>query len=39
LTRNYSNRVDPNLAPEDAGYMELVLGIAANWRFSTGHQR
>ncbi len=38
-TRNYSNRSDPNLTAEEAGYQEIVLGGAATWRFSTGRER
>lgn len=37
--RKYSNRSDPNLAPDEAGYSELVLGGALSWRYSTRGDR
>lgn len=35
FARDYSNRSDPNLTPDEAGYKELVVGGAFSWRYST----
>jgi hypothetical protein len=38
-TRNHSNRSDPNLTADEAGYVELVVGATVAWRCSTGGEQ
>jgi hypothetical protein len=39
FTRNYSDRSDPNLGADEAGFVELVAGARLAWRLSTGGDR